>query len=95
MHLFAVLYTYVDRPSDLDAARPAHRAWLKDLFDEGVVLLAGPMGEPGGAGGLILVRANDLAEAAAIMDADPFEDDDLIASRLIRPFIQVYGTLPA
>jgi len=71
MPIFAVLYTYAESGAAVrDEHRPAHRAWLKDLVDQGTVLTSGPY--PDGSGALILVRAQDLAAAQDLFANDPF-----------------------
>jgi uncharacterized protein YciI len=90
---FCVVYGYRNQSGELDAHRPAHRAFLGELHERGVVAIAGPLGRPGGGGGLILVRAGSVEEAGAVMDGDPFMTAGLIASREIWPWTQVYGPL--
>ena len=36
MPVFAVHYSYADRPEEVTAHRPADRAFLRDLLDQGV-----------------------------------------------------------
>jgi uncharacterized protein YciI len=47
-----------------------HGAYMRKLFSEGVVVAAGPTTDPAG-GGLAIVRAKDMAEAKALLAADP------------------------
>jgi uncharacterized protein YciI len=47
-----------------------HGAYMTKLFKEGVVLAGGPTTDPEG-GGLALVKARDMAEAKALLAADP------------------------
>ena len=48
----------------------AHRVWLKQALADGVIISAGRR-DPA-IGGLILLRADSLAAAEAILAADPF-----------------------
>jgi len=92
MTTFAVQYTYDDRAARLDEVRPEHRAFLAGLYAAGSLLASGPLADDGGAPGalLIVAAASDL-QAAELLDADPFARDGLIAARVIRAWVQVYG----
>jgi uncharacterized protein YciI len=79
---YAVEYVYADRPSDLDATRPTHRAFLRSLLDAGDLIASGPLGAGGGA--LLIVRADDAAGACALLDEDPFRLGGLVAQRIVR-----------
>ena len=57
MPVFAVHSSYADRPDGVTAHRPAHRAFLRELFDQGVVLAAGAYPQ-GPAGALLVFRAD-------------------------------------
>lgn len=99
MSAFAVLYTYDDRTQERDRVRPDHRAFLAELYAAGTLLASGPFtgptvgpegeGEPDGA--LLLVRADDAAAAAALLDRDPFATQGLITHRAVRPWDAVFG----
>lgn len=47
-----------------------HGMYMTKLFKEGVVLAGGPTTDPEG-GGLAIVKAKDMAEAKALLAADP------------------------
>jgi uncharacterized protein YciI len=59
---------------ELDRMLPEHLQHQIRLEKEGIMFAAGPMVNEDGtpAGGLIVVRAKDFAEARAIADRDPF-----------------------
>jgi len=78
---FAVIYRYCDDAAKLEQNRPAHRAWLGQMFDQGRLKLAGPLTGAAPRAGLLLVEATDLAEAEAMVDQDPVCRDGLVASR--------------
>jgi uncharacterized protein len=86
----AVSYTYAPRPDELDALRPAHRAFLRSLHDAGTLRASGPWTE-GAGGALILLQADDGDAALAILDADPFWTAGLIADRTARGWNPVIG----
>lgn len=75
-----------------DELRPAHRAFLGELFDAGTILIAGPFTD--GTGGLFLVRGESAEAVGTLLDADPFAQAGLVAERRINPWTQIFGTLP-
>ena len=86
----AVTYTYVPRPDEVDAVRPAHRAFLRGLHEAGVLRASGPWTE-GPAGALLLLDATDGDSALAALEADPFWTAGLIAERTARGWNPVIG----
>jgi hypothetical protein len=93
MPFFAVTYTYTDAADRRDVHRPAHRAFLRELFDAGKLAASGPFaaadGRPDGA--LLVVRADDEAAALALLGADPFLLQGLIDDRTARGWVPVTG----
>ena len=93
MSLFAVQYTYADDTEALDAHRGDHRALLKDLAGQGVVLLSGPMaegvGRPGAA--LLIVEADGPDEILQLLSDDPFQKQGLVEHVEIRGWKPVLG----
>ncbi|RDI64862.1 YciI family protein [Nocardia pseudobrasiliensis] len=78
MALFAVHYTYAEaEAAGRDEHRPAHRGWLSDLVDRGVVLTSGPY--PDGSGALIIFRADDAEAIEKLLATDPFAQRGLVA----------------
>jgi uncharacterized protein YciI len=53
----------------------AHVTWLKTLEDQGRLELAGPFAD--GRGGMVIFRADNLAEAQALAASDPFVERGL------------------
>lgn len=80
-------------------ARPAHVARLKQLLDDGRLLLAGPFpaidaedpGPAGFSGSLIIAEFEDLEVAKSWADADPYKAAGVYREVTVRPFRQ---TLP-
>lgn len=93
MPFFAVTYTYADASDRRDVHRPAHRAFLHELFVAGDLAASGPFtatdGRPDGA--LLVVRADDEAAALALLGADPFLLQGLIDDRTARGWVPVTG----
>jgi uncharacterized protein len=72
MSLFVLNYRYVSNTETISQHRPEHREYLRGLFDSGKLRMAGPTGEPGPAGGLIILDVNSAEEVEDIARADPF-----------------------
>lgn len=78
-------------------ARPAHLARLKELADEGRLLIAGPHpaidaddpGPAGFTGSLVVVDFPSLDEATAWADADPYAAAGVYANVVVKPFRKV------
>jgi len=81
------------------SARPAHLARLKQLLDEGRLLLAGPFpaidaedpGPAGFDGSLIIAEFADIETARTWAQADPYVAGGVYRDVSVRPFRQ---TLP-
>ena len=78
-------------------ARPSHVARLKELKDQGRLILAGPhpsidVSEPGDAGfsgSLIVAEFDDLQQARQWADADPYVTAGVYSSVVVKPFNKV------
>lgn len=72
--LFVILYKQgpgwkTGVPMKQQEAIQPHYQYMKKLFDDGVILYAGPtLDEPGG---VVILKAHDLGAATALMEADP------------------------
>jgi uncharacterized protein YciI len=93
MPIHAVTYVYADRPTDLDALRPEHRAFLHRLRDDGALLASGPLPAHDGApaGALLVLDGASPDAVARTLDADPFATAGLIDERTVRPWSPVIG----
>ena len=90
MKIFAINYVYDDSTaSSRDEVRPVHVAFLQECFDTGRLLVSGPV--DGGTGALLIVTGEDEADALALMDQDPFAQQDLITQRGIREWGVFFG----
>lgn len=97
MNTFAVLYEYVNDPDEVAAHRPEHREFLGGLEEQGKLIGSGPFTDDAG-GALIIIRLPEpatRADAAVLMDADPFNQRGLIASRTVRPWNPVKNVFRA
>lgn len=91
MNIFAVEYTYPDVPGAVAAARPAHRAFLRSLFEEGSLLASGPLPDETTPGALLIIRTDNHEAVSALLAADPFAQAKLIATTTIRQWNPVIG----
>ncbi len=77
--MYALMLVRYRRPlPEIEAVTEAHRAYLRTLKEQGVVVAAGPL-DPR-FGGLWLVRVQDenpLADLDALRDGDPFHQQGL------------------
>lgn len=98
-----MLYAIIseDRPGSLAArqkARPQHLARLQDLRDQGRLVLAGPHpavdsdnpGDAGFTGSLVVAEFDNLEQARAWADADPYIDAGVYQQVQVKPFKQVF-----
>jgi uncharacterized protein YciI len=90
---FAVLYSYTDDTELRDAARPAHRDFLRELADEGSLLVAGAWAPGEAPGGLLIFRAEDKSAVQAIVDKDPFTTAGVVSAADIREWAPPLGPL--
>lgn len=90
MSLYAVQYDYSDQAAVRDEHRPAHRAFLSALADEGVLKLSGPLvDDPPGA--LLVVEAADGEAARMLLRDDPFQQQGLVEQVTVREWTPVLG----
>jgi len=59
-----------------------HAAFMDDLFDRGLIELAGPLADDSGA--LVVVRSDSPDEVRAWFDADPWAVHDILPVREVR-----------
>ena len=69
--------------------RPRHREYLLSLAEEGVVAVAGPLGD--GSGGVTLYEAIDRDALQEIIDTDPYHLEGAVAERTVREFTPLIG----
>jgi uncharacterized protein YciI len=80
------------------AVRPAHLQRLKELQEQGRLILAGPNpaidaenpGEAGFTGSLIVAEFDDWQSAQAWADADPYVAAGVYAHVVVKPFKRVF-----
>ncbi len=70
------------------AVRPAHLAHLRPLSEAGRVKIAGPLLDK--TGSLIVLEADSLADAWAIVARDPYDTEGVFNRVDVKPFAQVF-----
>lgn len=97
MALYALIYRYVDHPDVVARHRPEHRTYLRSLAEAGHLLVAGPLGEPGPAGGLLVFDVASAERVHEIADGDPFHAHQVITERTVQAWTLSIGSdrLPA
>lgn len=91
MTLHAVLYRYSTDTAALDEHRPAHKDYLRTLYEQDHIVVSGPLAEGGGPGALLILDAEDVDAVAALLDEDPFRVLGLITEREIRRWNPAFG----
>lgn len=90
---FAVHYAYTDDSAALDEHRPAHRSFLGQLAEEGLLLLAGAYRDAGAPAALLIVRAESAEEIRTVLRDDPFQQQGLVEEVQVREWTPVLGNL--
>jgi uncharacterized protein YciI len=80
------------------SVRAEHLARLQSLYDQGRLLLAGPLpaidspdpGPAGFAGSLIVAEFSSQTEAESWLAVDPYTTTGVFKSHWVRPFKQVF-----
>ena len=90
MSLHAVMYRYADEPDRLNEHRPLHKDYLASLFEQGRIVVSGPLTD-GAPAALLILAADDADHVAALLDPDPFWKLGLIADRQIRCWKPFFG----
>jgi uncharacterized protein len=90
MALHAVIYRYSPDTDRLDEHRPRHREYLRTLFEQGRIVVSGPLTD-GAPGALLILDADDPAHVAELLDQDPFRLLGLIEEREIRQWSPAFG----
>ncbi|OLR90924.1 YciI family protein [Actinokineospora bangkokensis] len=91
MTWFIIDTTYTDDRDLLQATRPAHRDYLRALVDRGVVVGAGPWGDD--LGGMFIAAVADRAELDAVLAADPYTTEGVVARQVVREWKPVLGRI--
>ncbi len=94
MNLFAVEYVYDQaRTADIDALRPQHLEFLRQLHEDGRLVAAGRWQDAATPGALLLVHGQDHDDVLHLLDGDPFHRAHLVVRRTARPWQPAVGSL--
>jgi uncharacterized protein len=86
---WAVFHEYLQDPALVQATRPAHRAYLTKLLEEGKLVCAGPFTDDSGA--LIVYEAESVAETEQLIQGDPFHSAGVFLRWTIKPWKTVFA----
>ena len=89
MAIYAVTYKYIDDPELINQIRPSHRVWLKELLDQDILLVSGPMVNR--AASLLVFRSDSVEALSSLLDNDPLEVAGVIEERIIEEWNTVFG----
>jgi uncharacterized protein len=97
--LYAIMATDApDSVANRAATRPRHLRYIKNLIDDGCVLLAGPLpaidspdpGPAGMSGSLIVAEFDSMEQAEAWAANDPYSLEGVFESVTVKPFLKVH-----
>ena len=86
--MYAASIEYLQDAAVVDAHRPAHRAYLTSLLDQGQLFASGPYAD--GTGALIVYQADSADAAEALLKADPFHTAGVFLRWTLRPWKVVF-----
>jgi uncharacterized protein YciI len=81
---FAAIIEYAPDKDKVAALRPVHRQYLAALKERGQLAASGPFTDDSGA--LIVYEAASAAEAEKILKGDPFYQNGVFVSWVLRPW---------
>ena len=85
---YAASIEYLQDATVVEANRPAHRAYLTKLLDEGKLFASGPYAD--GSGALIVYEADTPEAAEALLRADPFHAAGVFVEWTVRPWKVIF-----
>lgn len=86
---FTAFVEYNQEPERIAQARPAHRAYLQDLLQQGRLVLAGPFAD--GSGALFVYDVPNEDEATKLAANDPFAKASLFRRIVMKPWTPVFA----
>jgi len=87
---FAAIVEYANEPERIAQLRPAHRAYLQDLLQQGRLVIAGPFAD--GSGALFVYEVPNEHEASKLAANDPFAKASLFKSLVMKPWKLVFSS---
>lgn len=89
MALYAVIWSYTDDATVIDASRAAHGAYIKQLAGDGNLKEAGAWTD--GSGALLIFDVPDEAALRTILDADPYVAGGVVSAESINAWSPALG----
>jgi len=86
---FAVEWVFGEDQEGRLAVRPAHREYLAELVDRGVLLASGPWVDQSGA--LLVYEVADEAALREVLAADPYTRAGVVAGTRVHEWQTVLG----
>ena len=86
---YAAVIEYSQDKPKVEAARPAHRAYLTSLVEKNQLFASGPFED--GYGALIIYEADSPEGAEALIKADPFHAAGVFVRWTVRPWKMVFA----
>jgi uncharacterized protein YciI len=86
---FAAIIEYIHDKEKIGQIRPTHRQYLTSLKEQGKLAVSGPFTDDYGA--LIVYETDTKEEAEALLQGDPFHQNGIFVSWVIRPWNTVIG----
>jgi len=85
---FAASIEYSQDTTLVETHRPANRAYLTSLLDQGKLFASGPYAD--GTGALIIYEADTPEAAEAMLKADPFHAAGVFLTWTLRPWKVIF-----
>jgi uncharacterized protein YciI len=86
--MYAASIEYLQDAAVVEKHRPAHRAYLTSLLNEGKLFASGPYED--GSGALIVYEADSPEAADALLKADPFHAAGVFVRWQVRAWKVVF-----
>ncbi|WP_367134176.1 YciI family protein [Saccharothrix sp. HUAS TT1] len=90
MARYAVELVFGDDQDARMAVRPAHREYLAELVERGVLLVSGPWTDQSGA--LLVYEVADEAELRDVLAADPYTPAGVVAETRVHEWATLMGS---
>jgi uncharacterized protein YciI len=92
MATFAVTYAYsTGTAAGRDKHRPSHVEFLRSQFDRGRLIKSGPFAPEEAPGALLIIEGESKTDVEALMNQDPFFQNNLVEERTIRQWNIFFG----
>lgn len=88
MARFVALLDFGDDEELRLETRPAHREYLRSLFDQGKLVMSGPWTDDTGA--LLINEAESLDAVQALLDADPYRTAGVLSDARVKEWRVVF-----